>query len=150
MDAIIRWLTEKGGAHVIEFINEQAKELKIAKQEAATARSDRDAAFDRATAATGKLRAAESDLTVLKADYDETQAKIKGAMDYRVKLEAKISELESASGKLLSQCDSLEAELESKRQDNANLQSLLDEAERKIVDGKQKIAQIADFVTARK
>jgi len=150
MEAIIRWLSEKGGEHVIEFINEQAAALQTAKQEADTARSDRDAAFNRAATALSKLRTTEDDLAALKGECEASKEQISKAVTYRVQLEGKIGALERENDQLAVCCDEIEVKANGLEKVNASLQSLLDKAEADIADGKKRIRDIADFVNARK
>lgn len=150
MDAIIRWLSEKGGEHVIEAIRKLSGELSDAKQEAATARLDRDEAFARAASAASKLRTTEDDLVALNGEYGAAKEQIAKALTYRTQLEAKISKLERENDTLAGECEDAEVKATTANSANKELQSLLDKAEADIADGKKRIADIAHFVNARK
>lgn len=150
MDAIIRWLSEKGGEHVVEAIRKLSGELSDAKQEAATARLDRDEALERAASAASKLRTTEDDLAALNGEYEAAKEQIGKALTYRVQLEGKISQLERENDTLAGECEDAEAKVMTVSATNKELRSLLDKAEADIADGKKRIADIAHFVNARK
>jgi chromosome segregation ATPase len=149
MDAILRWLSEKGGEHVIEFIKEQAKSLSEARNEAYIARQDRDEALKAAAKAKGELRSALDAAAALKPQLDAAQEQMAGAMSYRVKLEARINDLEKANDQLSAERDDLEAALRQSEQANASLLESLDAEKARVSDYKARLVAIADFVKTK-
>jgi chromosome segregation ATPase len=149
MDAIIRWLSEKGGEHVIEFIKEQAKSLADARGEASIARQDRDEALKAAAKAKGELRSALDSAAALKPQLDAAQEQMAGAMSYRVKLEARINDLEKANDQLQAERDDMEGTLRQSEQANASLLESLDAEKARVSDHKARLVAIADFVKTK-
>lgn len=149
MDAILRWLSEKGGEHVIEAIKEQSKALAEARAEATIARQDRDDALSAAAKAKGELRSALDAAAALKPQLDAAQEQMAGAMSYRVKLEARINDLEKANDQLQAERDDLEGALRQSEQANAGLLESLDAEKARVSDLKARLVAIADFVKTK-
>lgn len=150
MDAILRWLEDHKGSHVIDAIRKLQKELHQANHDADIARRDRDAALEAAHDARASLREMQQELSRVTGELEAEMSKVGTAMAYRVKLEKRLNDLEHANGKLQDALDEAESSLKQSTSTNAQLHELLDAEKARCEMYQGRISAIADFAIARK
>jgi len=147
--SVIRWLTEKNGVHVIEFIESLQKELQEHKQDAANAKQDRDDALKVAHKYQGEMRGLREQVAEQKEEIESLVAKTKGSNGYQAKLQDEIASLEKKADKLQGKVNEMQSILDKAENQNEGLESLLQQANAKIDGLQSRLNAIVDFVNRK-